>query len=110
LRARLAALTHAPTRLAVAAERAVSRALGGSCSMPLAAHAAWRDGALVLDAAVGHPADAAAPLLRTERAASVADEAAAEALGADAARALLAAGAAPYLAAAERLAATPDAP
>ena len=109
LRARLGAFTHAPTRLAVAAERAVSRALGGSCSMPLAAHAVWRGDALVLDAAVGHPAEVAAPLLRTQRADSVADEAAAEALGAEAARALLAAGAASYLAAAERLAATPDA-
>ena len=39
---RLAPLT-APADLARgAAERAVSRALGGSCSMPLAAHAAWR--------------------------------------------------------------------
>ena len=28
------------------AERAVSRALGGSCSMPLAAHARWRGGTL----------------------------------------------------------------
>src|SRR5206468_3592430 len=37
LMARLTALTHRATRLAVAAERAVSRALGGSCSMPLAA-------------------------------------------------------------------------
>ena len=53
--------------------------------------------------------EVAAPLLRTQCADSVADEAAAEALGAEAARALLAAGAAPYLAAAERLAATPDA-
>jgi len=40
--ARLEALTDRATRLAVVAERAVSRALGGSCSMPLAAHAAWR--------------------------------------------------------------------
>ena len=110
LRARLAAFTHAPTRLAVAAERAVSRALGGSCSMPLAANARWQGGALVLDVAVGHPADRAAPLLRAQRVGAVGDEAAAEALGSDAARALLAAGAAPYLAAAERLSATPDAP
>ncbi|HEX7384876.1 MAG TPA: hydroxymethylbilane synthase, partial [Burkholderiaceae bacterium] len=42
LRERLAALTHAPTWLAVQAERAVSRALGGRCSMPLAAHAVWQ--------------------------------------------------------------------
>jgi len=35
----LSFLAHAATWLAVAAERAVSRAMGGSCSMPLAAHA-----------------------------------------------------------------------
>ena len=107
---RLRAFTHAPTRLAVAAERAVSRALGGSCSMPLAAHAVWSGDELVLAAAVGHPSDRAAPLLRTQSAAAVGDERGAEVLGAEAARALLAAGAAPYLAAAERLAATPDPP
>src|SRR5436190_5080783 len=55
LLARLQAFTHMPTRLAVAAERAVSRVLGGSCSMPLAAHAAWHGDTLFLDAAVGHP-------------------------------------------------------
>jgi hydroxymethylbilane synthase len=33
----LAPLSHQSTWLAVAAERAVSRAMGGSCSMPLAA-------------------------------------------------------------------------
>ncbi len=110
LLARLAALTHAATHLAVAAERAVSRALGGSCSMPLAAHASWRGDTLVLDVAVGHPAERAAPLLRAQTSGRVADERAAEALGGEASRALLAAGAAPYLAAAERLAAIPDAP
>jgi hydroxymethylbilane synthase len=110
LRARLAAFTHAPTLLAAAAERAVSRSLGGSCSMPLAAHATWRGDTLFLSAAVGHPSERSAPLLRTQSVGRVDDEAAAESLGADAARALLAAGAAPYLAAAERLAATPDAP
>jgi hydroxymethylbilane synthase len=41
LRAALAALAHQPTWLAVTAERALSRAMGGSCSMPLAAHAVW---------------------------------------------------------------------
>lgn len=39
LRAVLAPLAHRPTQLAVWAERAVSRAMGGSCSVPLAAHA-----------------------------------------------------------------------
>ncbi|MEP6559176.1 MAG: hydroxymethylbilane synthase, partial [Burkholderiales bacterium] len=36
-------LSHQPTLLATAAERAVSRAMGGSCSMPLAAHAEFVD-------------------------------------------------------------------
>src|SRR6185437_13579845 len=38
LNGRLAQLADLPTHLAVAAERAVSRALGGNCSMPLAAY------------------------------------------------------------------------
>jgi len=108
--ARLAALGDRATRLAVAAERAVSRALGGSCSMPLAAHAAWQGDKLVLNAAVGHPDKRAAPLLRAQSGGVVADEGAAEALGRAAARSLLAAGAAPYLAAAERLGASADPP
>ena len=37
----LAPLNHAPSQLAVSAERAVSRALGGSCDVPLAAYAVW---------------------------------------------------------------------
>jgi hydroxymethylbilane synthase len=36
---RVAFLEHPPTRAAVSAERAVSRALGGSCEVPLAAYA-----------------------------------------------------------------------
>ena len=100
---RLAALNDAATRLAAAAERAVSRALGGSCSMPLAAHAGWQGDVLVLDAAVGHPSERAWPLLRAHHAGPAADEHAAAALGHAAAASLLAAGAAPYLAAAERL-------
>ncbi len=56
--AALAPLAHWPTWLAVAAERAVSRAMGGSCSMPLAAHAVWQGEQLRLDAAWGEPADA----------------------------------------------------
>ena len=49
----LAPLADATTWLCVTAERAVSRAMGGSCSMPLAAHATWHDGALHLQAAWG---------------------------------------------------------
>ena len=97
LRAQLAALTHRPTWLAVHAERAVSRVLGGSCSMPLAAHAVWDGDQLVLTAALGHSEDTGRPLLRTAARAPVADEAAAAALGRQAAESLLAQGAADYL-------------
>ncbi|MEO5843868.1 MAG: hydroxymethylbilane synthase, partial [Caldimonas sp.] len=65
---------------------------------------------LELDAAVGHPCERSAPLLRARNAGAVADESAAEALGRAAAQSLLAAGAAPYLAAAERLGASADPP
>ncbi|MBY0468318.1 MAG: hydroxymethylbilane synthase [Burkholderiaceae bacterium] len=99
LRAKLATLVHMPTALAVQAERAVSRALGGSCSMPLAAHAVWRDGALSLRAAVGHPDNADAPLLRASVNAVVQTEAQARSLGEQAAQALRDAGAAAYLSA-----------
>jgi hydroxymethylbilane synthase len=51
----LSFLAHQPTWIAVAAERAVSRAMGGSCSMPLAAHADWQGGLLRLRAAWGDP-------------------------------------------------------
>ena len=52
----LAELAHMPTWLAVTAERAVSRAMGGSCSVPLAAYALWQDdGTLFLRAAWGDP-------------------------------------------------------
>ncbi|WP_262389544.1 hydroxymethylbilane synthase [Cupriavidus campinensis] len=55
LAAWLAPLNHTPTLLAVSAERAVSRRLGGSCQVPLGAHARWRGGALQLDAFVALP-------------------------------------------------------
>ncbi|MEY2659859.1 MAG: Porphobilinogen deaminase [Pseudomonadota bacterium] len=51
----LAFLAHHPTWLTVAAERAVSRAMGGSCSMPLAAHAELQGEQLSLRAAWGDP-------------------------------------------------------
>ncbi|MDL2338602.1 MAG: hydroxymethylbilane synthase [Pseudomonadota bacterium] len=99
LRQQLASLAHTPTALAVHAERAVSRALGGSCSMPLAAHAIWIDGSLNLRAAIGHPENTAAPLLRAAVSAAVTTEAQARALGARAAALLRDAGAATYLSA-----------
>ena len=57
LLAALAPLAHLPTWMAVSAERAVSRAMGGSCSMPLAAHAVWDGVQLRLNAAWGEPED-----------------------------------------------------
>ncbi|MBB3294206.1 hydroxymethylbilane synthase [Mitsuaria sp. BK045] len=94
----LAALAHAPTWLAAAAERAVSRELGGSCSMPLAAHAVWAaDGRLTLSAALGHPTQPERALLRAEAAATVSDLGQAEGLGVAAANALRERGAAEYL-------------
>lgn len=92
--AALAPLMHLPTALAVTAERAVSRALGGSCSMPLAAHAQWQaDGMLRLDAAWGDP-EGRNPLVRASAAAPVARADDAEALGADVSAQLRAGGAA----------------
>ena len=55
--AALAPLADHATWLAVAAERAVSRAMGGRCSMPLAAHAVWKRSG---DATVKHGAVAGA--------------------------------------------------
>ena len=93
LREKLATLVHAPSWLAVHAERAVSRTLAGSCSVPLAAYATWHGEELRLDAAIGDPNAAGAPLLRARSQGAVLDTAAAEALGVQAAEALLAQGA-----------------
>ena len=98
LRTMLASIADRATTLAVEAERAVSRGLGGSCSVPLAAHATWADdGRLQLAAALGDARDPARALLRAEAAARVRDVADALALGADAVAALRAAGADGYL-------------
>lgn len=48
-------LVHSDTWLRVSAERAVSRAMGGSCSMPLAAFARLNGTELEIDAAWGDP-------------------------------------------------------
>ena len=88
----LAPLSDQRTWQAVAAERAVSRAMGGSCSMPLAAHAVFAGEYLQLNAAWGDP-EGHTPLLRARNAAVVADLVAAEALGSEVAARLRAAGA-----------------
>jgi hydroxymethylbilane synthase len=97
LRTQLGTLVHRPTWLAVQAERAVSRALGGSCSMPLAAHARFEGGALHLRAALGDGEQPQRPLLQVRLQAPVADDAAARALGERAAAQLMALGGEGYL-------------
>ena len=97
LRERLATLIHRPTWLAVQAERAVSRALGGSCSVPLAAHARWQGETLVLKAALGHAQQPLAPLLRAAVEARIDQDGQARALGEQVAASLRALGAAGYL-------------
>ena len=89
----LGPLAHQGDWLSTAAERAVSRAMGGSCSMPLAAHARWQaDGALRIDAAWGDP-EGKVPLVKVHALASVGDFAQADALGEHAAALLRAGGA-----------------
>ncbi|MFP8777039.1 hydroxymethylbilane synthase [Hydrogenophaga sp. RWCD_12] len=91
----LAPLVHMPTWLRVAAERTVSRAMGGSCSMPLAAYARWDHDApqtLKLDAAWGDP-EGRAPVVRVVEQARIETLEQAEALGQRVAQALRAGGA-----------------
>lgn len=92
LRALLVPLADAPSWRRVAAERAVSRAMGGSCSMPLAAHATIEGGVLKLRAAWGEP-EGATELVMANDESPVADLPAAEALGLRVAQALRQAGA-----------------
>jgi hydroxymethylbilane synthase len=80
------------TGLCVAAERAVSRAMGGSCSMPLAAHARFDGEYLQLAAAWGDP-DRPGALVRARSADVIADLVQADALGTAVAERLRAGGA-----------------
>jgi hydroxymethylbilane synthase len=89
----LAQLAHMPTWLAVTAERTVSRAMGGSCSMPLAAFTTGPQNAgMRLEAAWGDP-EAVSPLVRAQQQSPVRDFAEAEALGEQVAAMLRAGGA-----------------
>ena len=96
LLAALAPLADQETWLAVSAERAVSRTMGGSCSMPLAAYAAFvgvgQGKRLRIDAAWGDP-DGRAALVQAHAESAAADVAAAEALGRMVAQQLRAGGA-----------------
>ncbi|NDY91552.1 hydroxymethylbilane synthase [Ideonella livida] len=97
LAAVLAGFVHTPTWLATHAERAVSRALGGSCSVPLAAYATVEEHGMTLVAALGHVGDASQPLLQVRLQAQVTGTEAAEALGREAAQALRSQGGEAYL-------------
>ncbi len=92
LRALLAPLADTTTWLRVAAERAVSRAMGGSCSMPLAAHATLEGGLLQLQAAWGDP-QGSTTLVQAQAQTSAPDLASAERLGLEVAAQLRAGGA-----------------
>jgi hydroxymethylbilane synthase len=87
----LAHLSHQATWLAVAAEREVSRSLGGSCSMPLAAHAVFSGEYLQLRAAWGD--ENGGELVRAQSAGAIADLEQARELGAEVAGRLRAGGA-----------------
>ncbi|NZA27832.1 hydroxymethylbilane synthase [Luteimonas sp. SJ-92] len=95
IRVLLETLDHASTRLCVEAERAMNRALHGSCHVPVAALARLRGDAIALEGLVGSAADG-----ELVRAAASAPAAERERLGAELAAALLAAGAGRLLAAA----------
>lgn len=73
-------LVHQTSWLAVAAERAVSRAMGGSCSMPLAAYATLAKDQLSIDAAWGDT-EGRLPLVRVHLNGPVTDLDSAAALG-----------------------------
>jgi len=88
----LAALDDADTRCCVEAERAMNRALGGSCHVPVGAYAHLHGGRLWLDGVVGSAQDG-----RQVRAAGEGAVGAAEALGKSVAQQLLAAGAGAFL-------------
>ena len=85
--AALQPLLHMPTWLAVSAERAVSRVMGGSCSMPLAAYATLQGNALSIEAVWGDP-EGVLPLAKARAQGQVLDVAAAIALGEQVAHAL----------------------
>jgi hydroxymethylbilane synthase len=87
-------LAHAPSAACVRAERAVSLALGGSCTIPLGAYAQLADGRLRLRALVAAPDG---KRIATAECAGAADDP--ESLGAEAARLLRAQGADEILAA-----------
>ena len=109
LLAALAPLAHTPTWIAASAEREVSRAMGGSCSMPLASFAVWYGAQLHLRTAFGD-ADGALPLARAQGDAAATNAEQARQLGAEVAVRLKAAVQARALPAGQGLPAEPGLP
>lgn len=95
--AALAPLMHAPTLIAVTAERAFARALSGSCYTPIAGYAMFRDGELWLRGLLA--SRDGRDVMRGERSAVVSDVDRADSLGRELATDFLARGAARLLAA-----------
>ncbi|OYU45706.1 MAG: hydroxymethylbilane synthase [Burkholderiales bacterium PBB4] len=87
LRDELQPLLHTPTLWAVSAERAVSRVMGGSCSMPLAAFATLQGDLLSIRAAWGDP-QGSSPLIVESAQRQVSNETSAVMLGEQVALAL----------------------
>jgi hydroxymethylbilane synthase len=83
----LQVLLHGPTWRAVSAERAVSRVMGGSCSMPLAAYATLDGDLLKIRATWGDP-EGVMPLVHAHAQGATPDAAAATLLGEQVAREL----------------------
>jgi hydroxymethylbilane synthase len=83
----LQVLLHAPTWRAVSAERAVSRVMGGSCSMPLAAYATMQGDTLNIRATWGDP-EGVLPLVHAYAQGAAPDAVAATRLGEQVAREL----------------------
>ena len=92
----LAPLADQSTWLTVTAERAVSRCMGGSCSMPLAAFGRFEGNTLHMNAAWGDM-EGQKSLVQVQASAIVTDFAAANALGEQLAAQLQAAGAVPAI-------------
>jgi hydroxymethylbilane synthase len=95
--AALAPMADLGTTLATTAERAFSRALGGSCHTPLAAYAEWEEGTLWLRGLLA--GRDGLDILRGEIEADVADSEAAALLGQELADDFLARGASRFIAA-----------
>jgi hydroxymethylbilane synthase len=88
-------LSDLPTLLAISAERMVSRQLGGSCEVPLAAHAVWNENQMQIRSFVASVDGKAICLANAQS--RVQNVAEAEALGLSVAQDLIAQGAAELL-------------